>query len=258
MDREFSNQMDRPLLSVIIPVYNREKYISEAVDSVLAQNYNPMELIVVDDGSTDQTRCALKKYQEHIAYIYQKNGGVAGARNTGLKAAKGKFTAFIDSDDVWAPFKLKKQISLFDENPSLEIAIGFTVTFRNVLSEMKTEQKYFELSLGSALIKPSVFNAIGAFDEDLKLGEDTDWFLRARENGTSIAIHNDVVSYVRKHSGNITNDSRMRNYYFFKVLKKVKDRKASSGQPSAAKMLKPENVEDLISLWHTADISKTQ
>ncbi|MCC5907089.1 MAG: glycosyltransferase family 2 protein [Balneolaceae bacterium] len=243
--------MTESLLSVIIPVYNGERYISDAIDSVLAQNYSPIEIIVVDDGSTDSTKKVLKKYKDQIVYIYKKNGGISSARNAGLDAVKGEFIAFIDADDIWHPSKLKKQFSLFDEYKSLEIAIGLSIDFEGTLIEKK--EKTFRLTLGNSLFKKPVFKKVGRFDEELELGEDTDWFFRARENNISVAVHKDVVTFYRRHDNNITKDKKKFNFYVFKVLKKAKDRKRNGSSGSVTDMAKPNNMEELIEIWHTVE-----
>ena len=106
-------------VSVIIPTYNRTEYVTQAIDSVLAQTYMDYEIIVVDDGSTDKTREVLEPYMDKITYIYQENTGVSAARNTGIKAAKGEWIAFLDSDDEWLPGKLAVQIRAVERHPQL-------------------------------------------------------------------------------------------------------------------------------------------
>ena len=105
----------QPLVTVIIPAYNAGAYLGEAIDSARAQTYSPIEIIVVDDGSTDRTPALLAPYvsANKIKYIYQANAGVASARNAGINAARGKYIAFLDSDDRWQPDKLAKQLPLF-------------------------------------------------------------------------------------------------------------------------------------------------
>ena len=112
------------LVSVLIPTYNRAYIVEEAIESVLAQTYRPIEIIVVDDGSKDGTREALERFGDRIRYIYQDNAGLAAARNTGLAAARGEFVAFEDSDDVWVPWKLQAQVALMRHAP--EIALSWT------------------------------------------------------------------------------------------------------------------------------------
>lgn len=106
-------------VSVIIPTYNRAEYVTQAIDSVLAQTYPDYEIIVVDDGSTDNTKEVLLPYMDRIRYIYQENGGIGAARNTGIKMAKGNWIAFLDSDDEWLPGKLAAQIRAVERHPQL-------------------------------------------------------------------------------------------------------------------------------------------
>ncbi len=106
-------------VSVIIPTYNRAEYITQAIDSVLAQTYTDYEIIVVDDGSADNTKDVLLPYMDRIRYIYQENAGASAARNTGIKAAKGDWVAFLDSDDEWLPGKLAVQIRAVERHPQL-------------------------------------------------------------------------------------------------------------------------------------------
>ena len=110
--------MKTPCISVIIPTYNRAHFVREAIDSVLGQTYQDFEIIVVDDGSTDDTKTVLALYGNRIRYLHQKHRGRSEARNTALKSAAGKFVAFLDSDDIWLPRKLEKQLPLFDSDES--------------------------------------------------------------------------------------------------------------------------------------------
>jgi glycosyltransferase involved in cell wall biosynthesis len=244
-------------ISVILPVYNGGKFIAEAINSVFDQNYKPLEIIVVDDGSTDNTKDVLKQYRDKITYIYQENKGSASARNTALDAAGNDFISFIDADDIWHPEKLKTQFALFEKFKSLEIAMGITAEFDSVINRelLHNSVKKFRPVLGSALFKKTVFDKIGTFDEEMILGQDGDLFMRARENYISIATHNDVVLYYRRHENNVTNNIQKYNYYIFKAIKKAKDRRKN---PESALRLfpdqKPESMEELMKLWHTVDM----
>ncbi len=128
--------MNNPLISVIIPAYNADKLITKTLDSILAQTYRPIEIIVIDDGSTDETVKIVKNYQTsftckfsetsktnetNLIYIYQQNSGPSKARNTGINAAKGEYIAFLDADDYWTQDKLEKQIELFKKEPNLDV-----------------------------------------------------------------------------------------------------------------------------------------
>src|SRR4028119_1061372 len=111
-----------PRVSVIIPVYNCDRYIQEAIESVLNQTYSDYEIIVVDDGSTDNTRSVLEPYFHRIHYIYQENQGASAARNRGLQEARGKFVAFLDADDFFLlPSKLAEQVACFEAQPRLGV-----------------------------------------------------------------------------------------------------------------------------------------
>ena len=107
------------LVSVVIPTYNREKLVVRAIDSVLRQSYGPVEIIVVDDGSSDQTRAAVAAYGDRVRYLHQPNSGVATARNTGLREARGEFLALLDSDDEWFPWKLEAQVRVLRQYPDV-------------------------------------------------------------------------------------------------------------------------------------------
>jgi len=122
--------MSNPLVSVIIPAYNAEKFIADTLDSVFAQTYRPIEVLVVDDGSTDKTAKIIKEFQAskvnrsnrtNLTYIYQENSGPSKARNVGIKAAKGEYIAFLDADDLWTKNKLEKQIKLFKQDPRIDV-----------------------------------------------------------------------------------------------------------------------------------------
>jgi glycosyltransferase involved in cell wall biosynthesis len=220
-----------PLISVIIPVYNGDRYLAEAIESVLAQNYHPIEIIVIDDGSTDNTRQVAESLKKYIHYIYQPNRGAAAARNTGLKIAAGDLIAFLDADDIWNVTKLKIQTNIFTENPVVEIVSGYLQTI--YLKENTNEPPEFEhhgaptmsAQLGASLFRKSVFERVGLFDEELQQAEDLDWFMRAEELRVSIEVHVETVIFYRRHDRNITNQISSSNQYFVRVLKKSLDRR---------------------------------
>ncbi len=180
---------DSFLFSVIIPVYNREKFILRAVESVLNQSFRDFELIVVDDGSTDRSVELLKDYPLKI--IREENRGVSFARNIGIKASKGKIVAFLDSDDEWKRDKLKVQAEFFEKNPDFKIHQTDEIWIRDgkFLNKKKIHQKkegfIFYNSLHLCLISPSavaikkeVFEEVGYFREDFEVCEDYELWLR--------------------------------------------------------------------------------
>ncbi|MCP4296666.1 MAG: glycosyltransferase, partial [Proteobacteria bacterium] len=170
-----------PLISVIIPTFNCASFISEAIQSVLQQNYDPVEIIIIDDGSTDNTVEVIKTFGDMIIYSFQEHSGVASARNKGVGLAKGEFISFIDADDLWLEDKLKTQLNFFRKNPDLDVVIGLLKRIQypedgGLLStfDLKNVNDEFALSLGCSLIRASVFEKPGVFDEEMKFGEDID------------------------------------------------------------------------------------
>jgi len=178
-----------PLFSVIIPVYNRERFIARAIESVLAQTFKDFELIIVDDGSTDDTPTIIKNYPATI--ITQPNRGVSAARNAGIKAARGQIIALLDSDDEWKKEKLAIQADFFARHPEYKIHQTDEIWIRNgkFLNKKKIHQKkegfIFYDSLHLCLISPSavaikreLFDEVGLFREDFEVCEDYELWLR--------------------------------------------------------------------------------
>jgi glycosyltransferase involved in cell wall biosynthesis len=220
-----------PLISVIIPVYNGDRYLAEAIESVLAQNYHPIEIIVIDDGSTDRTKQVAESFQKYIHYIYQPNCGAAAARNIGLKIAAGDLITFLDADDIWNGTKLKIQTKIFGGDPEVEIVSGYLQAIHSIENINKSPefQNYgdpkMSPQLGASLFRKSVFERVGLFDEELRQAEDLDWFMRAEELKVSIEVHPETVIFYRRHDRNITNQISSSNQYFVRVLKKSLDRR---------------------------------
>ncbi len=182
-----------PFFSVIIPVYNREKLIVKSIGSVLGQSFSDFELIVVDDGSSDGTEVAVKKFKDgRLRYVRQSNAGPAAARNRGIRESRGKYLAFLDSDDWWLDGKLKETADAIEENPGCLIFHTEEKWFRGgkVLNQKKKHAKpsgrVFErclelccISISTAVVRRDVFDKTGFFDESLPACEDYDFWLRA-------------------------------------------------------------------------------
>jgi glycosyltransferase involved in cell wall biosynthesis len=181
----------KPLVSVIIPTYNRDWIVTEAIESVQAQDFSDYELIVVDDGSDDRTPEILAAYEDRITVIRQANRGVSAARNRGIAAAAGRLIAFLDSDDLWLPQKLTAQVNFFAQNPDAVICQTEERWVRNGVRvnpkkrHLKFSGMIFERSLALCLVSPSavmikrkLLDAVGVFDEDLPACEDYDLWLR--------------------------------------------------------------------------------
>lgn len=201
-----------PLISCIVPVFNGERYLAEALDSIIAQTYSTLEILIVDDGSTDGTAGVSSSYGKKVTYIWQANAGPAAARNAGLEAAQGEFVAFLDADDLWHLEKLSRQMECFLTDPGLEMCLTH---MRNFWSPELIEEKerhrdprltepWPSYSCCTLLARPSVFTRVGMFNPDLRVGEDGDWFMRANQQGVRLQMLPEVFVYRRLHSNNLT------------------------------------------------------
>jgi glycosyltransferase involved in cell wall biosynthesis len=195
-------------------VFNGELYLAEALDSIFVQTYRPLEVIVVDDGSTDATAKVAARYGECITYIWQTNAGPAAARNRGIDAAAGPFIAFLDADDLWHEEKLARQMARFEVQTELEMCLSYVQNFwppeyreeKERLGNHRFVQPMRAYSLVAMLVRRDVFDAVGPFDPSLRMGEDNDWFMRAVEARTVIEHIPDVLSYRRMHESNMSRD----------------------------------------------------
>ena len=180
-----------PKVSVIIPTYNRAQFLIEAIESVFNQSCRDFELIVIDDGSEDDTQERIKPFRNRFRYHYQENSGISRARNMGLKMSEGDYVAFLDSDDLWEKHKLQIQLKLFENNPQIQICYTDEIWMRNGVrvNPKKIHRKFSGwifhhciplciISLSSAMMRRSLFNQVGFFDEQLPACEDYDLWLR--------------------------------------------------------------------------------
>jgi glycosyltransferase involved in cell wall biosynthesis len=182
-------------VSVVIPTYNRADFLREAIESVLAQTYTDFELIVVDDGSTDGTQELVTSFYGKARYIRQENSGPAAARNNGIKNAVGKFISFLDSDDIWFPEMLSKQISMLSHNPAAGLAAtgyglidsGRVMTETVILDEddltdARSGNQYKNFfATSSLMVRKCCFDEVGMFNENLHFAEDWDMWIRILE-----------------------------------------------------------------------------
>lgn len=185
------NNDSKPLVSVVLPTYNRGWALREAVDSVLDQDYGNLELLVVDDGSTDDTPRLLSAYGDRLRCLRQANRGVSAARNAGIRASRGELIALLDSDDIWLPGKLTAQVDYFRRHPRALIGQTQEIWIRNGIRvnpgkrHRKEAGMIFERSLALCLVspsavmmRPSLLATVGLFDESLPACEDYDLWLR--------------------------------------------------------------------------------
>lgn len=200
-----------PLVSCIVPVYNGASYLAETLDSILAQTHRPIELIVVDDGSTDGTPAVIERYRGQVVGLRQPNAGLASARNLGVARATGEFLAFLDADDLWLPEKLARQLERFRARPELLLSVTRIQNFwaPEVADEATRyrERRYAGPLPGycccTLVARRAGFQRVGAF-ADLRMAEDADWFLRARELGVLTELLPEVLVRRRLHATNLS------------------------------------------------------
>ena len=228
-----------PLVSVVIPVFNGERFLREAVQSVLDQRYSPLEIIVVDDGSTDDTASVAKSLSETVRYLYQTNQGPAAARNRGIQQAEGDLIAFADADDLWPATKLELQLPYLINDPKIDIVLGRIQQVRLSEADGQTKSEEFaepafSVNLGSAVMRKSVFERVGLFDETMRYSEDVDWFMRAREGGATIVTIDAVTLLYRQHEQNMTRGKSTSELNVLKALKRSLDRRREQTGTAAA------------------------
>jgi glycosyltransferase involved in cell wall biosynthesis len=196
-------------LSVIIPVYNGERYLAETIDSVLAQNHRSIEVIIVDDGSTDGAARIANNYGSSIRYCYQPNLGTAAAMNQGTDLACGEYFAFLGADDLWPEDRIRLQLKAFDAHPDVDIVSGYVKQFFSPeMTESVKKRIHFSTDLipghviPAMLIKRQAFFRVGLFETKWKVGAEMSWYLRAQETGLKIMILPDLVLLRRIHESN--------------------------------------------------------
>jgi glycosyltransferase involved in cell wall biosynthesis len=221
-----------PVVSVIVPVFNAERYVADAINSILRQTSSASEIIVVDDGSTDASAEVVKSFGSAIIYCYQGNRGAAAARNKGIRLAAGAFLAFLDADDLWTPDKLRRQLDLFGARADIQIVFGKVEQFvspeldSRFQSRLRPELKRMPgYHVGTMLIETDAFHGVGYFNEELQLGEFIDWFDRAQQSNLRHDMVEDVVMRRRIHETNQGLFKREFRKDYITVLKAAIDRK---------------------------------
>jgi glycosyltransferase involved in cell wall biosynthesis len=224
-----------PKVSVIIPTYNRLPMLKEAVNSVLAQDFEDFELIVVDDGSTDGTIEEIRKFGGRVRLLqHPENRGVSAARNKGILHAKGKYVAFLDSDDQWVKGKLKIQVTFLDENPHYPLCYTDEIWIRRGkrVNPMVKHAKYsgwiFEkclplciISPSSAMMRKTLFSKVGLFDEALPVCEDYDFWLRVSARFPIFFINKKLIIKRGGHSDQLSQRSWGNDRYRVIALEKL-------------------------------------
>jgi glycosyltransferase involved in cell wall biosynthesis len=235
--------MSRPFVSVIIPVYNGELYLGEALRSVFSQDYFPFEVIVVDDGSTDGTAAVAKSFKD-VRYIYQQNKGAATSWNRGLMDCRGDLIALLDCDDLWSPNKLKMQVEFLVKNPDVKYVLAKTRLFldKGQTRPSWLKQDFLDRDIEAyfpsvALFRRSVFETVGVFNPGYIATSDADWFFRAKDAGLLMAMIPQVLMYRRIHNSNMSTQVLLSSKELVKVAmtsvmrQRLKSAKGQSDKP---------------------------
>ncbi len=223
------------LVSVIIPVFNRQDYVAETIESVINQTYNNIEIVIINDGSTDNSEEIIRSFAAHypkkINLINQQNQGQVKARNNGLKVARGEFIAFLDSDDVWLPEKIEKQIHLFENEVGLVYSgVQYIDALGKVIGGELCDQSirgsvYEKLLVknrmtgGTVVVKNEALKKVGLFDETLKAAENWDLWIRIAKFYELDFVDETLLKY-RKHSDNMSGNNNLMLDATYNILEK--------------------------------------
>jgi glycosyltransferase involved in cell wall biosynthesis len=219
-----------PLISVIIPVYNGEKHLKQAIESVLNQGHDFIEIIVINDGSLDNSHEIINSFKDKIRSYSQENSGVASSRNLGISKAKGLFITFLDQDDYYPMGRFINFLKTYRKSKEL-IFIGHT---QYIFEDEKAKLRWpnlpknniiFVRLLGASIFHKTVFTDFGLFIPELKSGDDIEWFYRLKQSGVEINQSEDVVLCYRQHSTNVSADKKQVDKYLLSSLKYILDAK---------------------------------
>ena len=229
-----------PLVSVIIPVHNGARFLPEAIESILAQGYPAIQIIVVNDGSTDELDAAVGRLPVQVRYIkHDRKKGPSEARNRGIRDAVGDYVAFLDVDDLWPANNLGRLMSVLAREPELDVVHGYghLMHLNPALGSYEfhgNPKEAFLFYIGAGLYRKRVFETVGLFNPELEFGEDTDWYNRAYELGRPIERLEEVTLHVRRHEQNMTRGKSPIELNMLRVFKLALDRKREREKAGAA------------------------
>jgi glycosyltransferase involved in cell wall biosynthesis len=232
--------MTAPLVSCIVPCFNGERYLDECIQSILAQTHRPLEIIVVDDGSTDGSAQIVRRYDE-VHYHRQDNAGPGAACNKGVALATGSFLAFLEQDDLWLPNKTVRQLTEFEASPALLHCVGHIQNFW--IPELDRDAERYRdhpvmrpvagYVVQTLMVRRQVFDRVGPFDETLRFAFASEWFLRASDSGAVGMLLPEVVTRRRLHENNFSRQNRAASHdQFLHIVKATLDRRRGRGGPA--------------------------
>jgi glycosyltransferase involved in cell wall biosynthesis len=220
------------LVTVVLPVFNGEPYLAEAIDSVLAQNHPAIEVIAIDDGSTDGTAHILESYRDRLRFERQPNRGAGAARNRGVELARGELLGFLDADDIWVDGRVARQVAVLAAQPECEAVLGWVEHFHSPELDAAQRARIVEpaagpgaFHAGTMLIRRSSFLRAGYLPTEYKLGEFIDWYLRAQEAGLQFVTQPEVALRRRLHMGHVGLRERQYRSDYARILKAAMDRR---------------------------------
>lgn len=230
--------MTQPTVSVVMPAFNAERYVAEAVASLQSQAGVDLEIVVVDDGSADATARivrGLAAEDPRIRLLSGAHRGVAAARNRGLAACRGAVIAFLDADDLCPPDRLLRQVTKLRAYPEVAVVIGDLFLFERLEADFRPAPgsrtaQILGISLTTACFRRRLFDEIGGFDETLEYCEDFDFYLRLLEADTRLLIEAEIATFYRRHASNMTNDQTRLTRSHLHMLHRSLQRRRQRGE----------------------------
>jgi glycosyltransferase involved in cell wall biosynthesis len=216
------------MVSIIIPLYNGARFIAEALGSILAQTFTAYELLIIDDGSTDESATLVQQIMQNdprLRYHYQPNGGVTTARNQGIRASRGDLIAFLDQDDRWMNNALACQVAYHQQHPAVGYTLAHQICFLEPgcsppawFQRQTFDQPHIGYLPGTLVVKRAVFEEIGLFDPAIPISSDADWFARASDAQIPMGILPQVLLERRIHNENQSQQSKQIQRELFHLL----------------------------------------
>jgi glycosyltransferase involved in cell wall biosynthesis len=232
-----------PLISCIVPARNAVRYLRETLDSILAQTYQPIEVIVADGRSTDGTGDLARSYGSRIVYVWNEGDtGAPSGRNVGLAHARGEYIAFLDADDLWHPEKLALQMARLEADTTIDVSLTYLENFWS--PDLPADQRWFKdgnramvlagYSPATMLTRMDVFGRYGYWDATQGHAANSEWFVRARDAGAKIDLLQDVLVRRRLHATNLSRAHEQSYEDHFRLVKASLDRRRAAARASAA------------------------